>query len=75
MYVNITDDEGNIETILVTNTTIIKLDLPLIYFPHLIAAGVMTLISLGGYWKDRNHCIISSIIALCGPIELLSYGV
>lgn len=63
------------ETVLIRNVSYIILDLPLIYFPHAIAVGVMTLIGLGGVLKDRNHCIIPTIIALVGPIELLSYMV
>lgn len=51
------------------------LDLPLIYFPHLVAGGVAGLISLGGYLKDRNHAIISNILLILGPIELLAYFV
>ena len=73
--VNVTDSNGNVQTIIVTNTTYTILELPLIYFPHLIGAGICSLISLGGYLKDRNHALITNIIALVGPIELIAYGV
>ena len=52
-YVNVTDENGTIKTVEITNTTYITLDLPLIYFPHLIAAGIFSLFSVGGYIKDR----------------------
>lgn len=75
VYVNVTSPNGTIETIYIANTTYLVLDLPLIYFPHLIAAFIMVLVSIGGYIKDRNHEIITNIILLIGPIELISYAV
>lgn len=72
--VNVTVN-GSVQEMLITNTTYYKLDLPLVHFPHLIAAGVLILIGICGYIKDRNHEIISSIIAMLGPIELISYAV
>lgn len=75
VYVNVTSPNGTVELRVITNTTYKIIDLPLIYFPHLIAAGVMILVSFAGYLKDRQHIISSSIIALIGPIELIAYGV
>ena len=73
MDVNLTSENGTVYTIQVTNTTYYTAELPLIYFPHLIAATIMVLISLGGYWKSREHIIITNIILLIGPIELIAY--
>ena len=74
-YINVTTETGEIITYEIKNTTYTIIDLPLIYFPHLIAAGVCVIISVGGYLKDRQHVIITNIILLVGPIELISYGV
>ena len=53
VYVNVTSPNGTVELRVITNTTYKILELPLIYFPHLIAAGVMVLIAFAGYLKDR----------------------
>ncbi len=49
--------------------------LPLIYFPHLIAAFIMLLIVIGGYIKDKRSIILSNMIVFWGPIEFASYAV
>jgi len=46
---------------------------PLIYFPHLIACLVLTLISVGAYFKHRQSIILSNVIALCGVVEFISF--
>lgn len=71
---NLTSENGTVYTISVTNTTYFTAELPLIYFPHLIAAVIMVLISVGGYLKSKEHIIISNIILLIGPIELIAYA-
>lgn len=74
MYVNVTLN-GTVQEILIANTTLFSLDLPLVYFPHLIAVFLVVLVSIMGYLKDRDHEILSSMIAMIGPIELISYAV
>ena len=46
---------------------------PLIYFPHIIACLVLTLISVGAYFKHRQSIILSNVIALCGVVEFISF--
>lgn len=51
------------------------LELPIIYFPHLIAAAITALICIGGYFKDRKSAVISNILVFWGPIEFIAIGV
>jgi hypothetical protein len=37
-----------------------------------IAALLLIVLAIGGYFKDRKSIIISNIIVLLGPIELLA---
>lgn len=69
------NDSSTPEIITIKTISYKVIDLPLIYFPHLILAFIMVLISVGGYLKSRKHFIISTVIALIGPIELISYGI
>jgi hypothetical protein len=48
-------------------------DLNLIYFPHVIAGVLLTVLAIGGYFKDRKSIIVSNILVFLGPIELLSF--
>lgn len=48
-------------------------DLNLIYFPHLIAGLLLSVLAIGGYFKDRKSIILSNMLVFLGPIELLSY--
>lgn len=48
-------------------------DLPLVYFPFLIACVLMIVIALGGYLKDNRSLILSNILVLWGFIECLAY--
>ena len=68
-----TSPNGDVYAIQVMNTTYNSVEIPLIYFPHLIAAAIMVIISLIGYLKSREHLIISNIILLIGPVELIAY--
>jgi len=50
-------------------------DLKLIYFPHVIASLLLMLLAIGGYFKDRKSVIITNMIVLIAPIEMLSFVV
>ena len=59
--------------------TYTPLELPLIYFPHLIAAVIITILSFIGYCKDNNHAITSNILVFVGldsrvSFQILDYG-
>lgn len=74
-FANVTYENGTLYEIELIYMSYKVIELPLIYFPHLIAAGVCVLISLGGYLKDRDHALITNILLLVGPVELVSYAV
>ena len=47
-------------------------DLTLVYFPFAIASFLLMILAVGGYFKDRKSIIISNMIVLIGPVELLT---
>ena len=47
-------------------------DLTLVYFPFAIASILLMILAVGGYFKDRKSIIISNMIILIGPVELLA---
>jgi hypothetical protein len=47
-------------------------DLTLVYFPHVIASLLLIVLAIGGYFKDKKSIILSNIIVLLGPVELLA---
>lgn len=48
-------------------------DLPVIYFPFLIACLILMIVSIGGYIKDKRSHVISNIVVLWGPIEMIAF--
>ncbi len=47
-------------------------DLTLVYFPFAIASLLLIILAVGGYFKDRKSIIVSNMIVLVGPVELLA---
>ena len=47
-------------------------DLTLVYFPHVIGCLLLGILAIGGYFKDRKSIILSNIIVLFGPVELMA---
>ena len=47
-------------------------DLSLVYFPFAIACLLLAVLAIGGYFKDRKSIILSNMIVLFGPVELLA---
>lgn len=45
------------------------------YFPFLIIALILGLVSVGGWWKDRKSIIPSNCVAMWGPLLFLALGV
>jgi hypothetical protein len=49
--------------------------LPLIYFPHVFAAILTSVIVFGGYIKDKKSEIPSNLLVFLGPINLIAFSV
>lgn len=47
-------------------------DLSIIYFPHLFCCLLMTVLCVGGYFKDNKSIIVSNMIVFWAPLEILS---
>jgi hypothetical protein len=47
-------------------------DLNLVYFPFAIGCFLLAILAIGGYFKDRKSLILSNMIVLFAPVELLA---
>ena len=50
-----------------------EIKLPLIYFPHLIAALLIAVIAIGGYLKDRKSYVPTNMLVFLGPLTFISF--